>query len=399
MSLTKRLCLFAGAALSLSTAALAQSTSDMSLANDRELLSDAAHRTNSLAAAPTDFSVNVHGYTQLRYNVNYRRDSGLDANDNKWTVGFQNARTDLNVSGNIANENWGYFVVFEFSDATSDSATLLDAYGSYRMGNGWRWTFGQFKLPLFREELVGDQYQLFADRSVTNSLFTQMRSQGIQLDLERDAFQFFVAFSDGIRTLNTDFTSGAEADWAFTGRVNWKWAGDWKQAKDFTSFQNSEYFGMVGGAAHYQQGGDTIGTADVKVFDATIDASLEGNGWNVFAAGIYNHNDPSAGTDTDNFGFVVQGGIFVAPQWELIAGYDLIVPDNDLPINDNFSTIRGGFNYYFVPESHAAKLTVDVSYFLDNPTNSIAPTSTLTGLLPSNRDGQWNIRAQMQLAF
>jgi hypothetical protein len=384
--------------MSLSSVALAQSTNlDQGRALDRDLMADAAGRTNSLAQGDREFTVNLHGYTQFRYNINQRDDEALDED---LTIGFQNARTAINLSGNIANENWGYFIQFLFSDAQGGgSAELQDAYATYRAGNGWRWTFGQFKLPLFREEYVGDQYLLFADRSVNNSVFNQSRSQGIMVDFETDNIQFFGAFSDGLGTANTDFNSGAEADWAATARLNYKFAGAWKQARDFTSFQNSDYFGMVGVAGHYQDGGETFATTDARRIDATIDASIEGNGWNVFAAGMWNNMEPEVGDDTDTFGFIIQGGVFVAPQWEIIGSFDMVLPDDDETDADEFSTIRVGFNYYMVPDSHALKATVDFSYFLDNPSESIVPASTLTGLLNSDEDGQWNLRAQLQWLF
>lgn len=402
MSLTKRVCLFAGAALSLSGVALAQDTTlDQSRSYSRDLLSDAAGRTNSLVQDGAGFTVNTHGYIQFRYNLNQRDDDGLDANDNDLTNGFQLARTVLNFSGNIANENWGYFIQVGSSDSFSGgSFELQDAYGTYRAGNGWRWSFGQFKLPLYREEWVGDQYQLFADRSVLNSVFTQGRSQGIMVDYEADQYQFLAAFSDGTNTANSDFTSMAEADYAFTARLNYKWAGQWAQARDFTSFQGSDFFGMVGVAGHYQDGGETVGTADNRRYDATVDVSVEGNGWNVFAAGMWSNFEPDVGEDVDTFGIIVQGGVFVAPQWEIIGGWDMLIPDSDLPANDDeFSTIRIGFNYYIVPESHAVKATVDLSYFLDDPSMSIAPPNTLTGLLPSGEDSQFNLRGQIQFLF
>jgi len=395
----KRLIMIAGAALSVGTLAQAQ-TLDQSRSYGKELLSDAATRTSSLAPAAQDFTPAVHGYEQFRFNWNSRDDNGLDANDNDQTIGFQNARTRINVSGNIANENWGYFVQFGWGP---DGNTMLeDAYGWYKMGNGWSLKWGQFKLPLFREELVGDTNLLFIDRSVTNSTFSQGRSQGVQFAYEGDQFRFAGAFSDGLSTANTDYTSGSESDFGLTARFEYKWAGDWKQAKDFTSFQNSEYFGMVGGAIHYQSGGDTVNTTDATDLAATVDVSMEGNGWNAFAAVIYNNMDPSTGSAFADWAFQVQGGIFVSPDWELVAGWDIMVPDSDYgtPGDSNFSTFRIGVNHYIVPESHAAKVSIGLSYFLDNPSESaIATPNTLTGLLSSNSDSQWNLGGQVQLAF
>src|SRR5262245_3598717 len=127
--MTKRLFVIAGAALSLGGLAQAQ-TLDQSRANQAELLSAASARTSSLAPQAQDFTVNVHGYEQFRFNWNSRDDEGLDPDDNDQTIGFQNARTRLNFSGNIANENWGYFIQFGFGDPQGGGAFLEDAYGT-----------------------------------------------------------------------------------------------------------------------------------------------------------------------------------------------------------------------------------------------------------------------------
>ena len=401
MSLTKRLFVFAGAALSLSTAAMAQSTTlDQSRSYASDLMADASTRTSSLAPAAQDFTVNVHGYTQFRYNMTWRDDSGLDDNT---AVGFQNARTDVNLSGNIGNENWGYFVQWQFSDNESDgggSASLNDAYGTYKMGNGWAVRFGQFKLPLFRAELIGDTYQLFVDRWVGNTFYSQGRSQGIQASYEGDQFRFAMAFSDGIRTANTDYESPIEADYAFTGRGEFKWAGDWKQSRDFTSFRNSDFFGMIGAAGHYQSGGDTVGTSDVSFWALTADVSIEGNGWNAFAAFYWNDTDPEVGDSFQDFGIQAQGGIFVSESWELALGWSVLIPDTDRTGDDVFNTIQLGANYYFIPESHAVKGSIDFLYFVDKQsTCDIAIPNSLTGLLATGEDSEWTLRAQIQLMF
>jgi hypothetical protein len=396
MSRTKKVFLIAGAALSLGASAMGQSTLDQSRSYSNELLADSAGRTSALAQPARTFTVDVHGYLQFRYVWTHLDDDDLDDDS---AVGFQTARTVLSVSGNIINENWGYYVQFGF-DRDGGSVNLEDAYGTYKMDNGWNLMWGQFKLPILREELVSDKFQLAADRSATNSVFSQMRSQGVQLGFEGDQVRFMGAFSDGVRTANTDYTSGAEADWALTGRVEFKWAGDWKQARDFTSFQNSDYFGMVGGAVHWQSGGDTVGTFDGDMWMATVDISMEGNGWNVFGAAMYSNVDPDPGSSVKDWGWLVQGGFFVAPQWELFARYDMVIPDDDrVGSDENFSTITIGANHYVVPESHVAKATIQFIYFLDNPSESIVGTNTLIPLLGSNEDNQWSILGQFQLVF
>lgn len=393
----KSLWLIAGAAMSMSSAALAQNTLDQNRAYSSELLADAAGRTSALAQGARTFSVDVHGYTQFRYIYTSADDAA--GSDDDAAVGFQAARTRLSVSGNIISEDWGYFV--QFGWGPEGQTELLDAYGTYRMENGWNVMFGQFKLPFLREELVSSKYQLAWDRSPTNSEFNQGRSQGIQFGFEGDQMRFMGAFSDGFMTANTDYISGAEADFAVTARGEFKWAGDWRQFRDFTSFPNSDFAGMAGVAAHYQTGGETAGTVELDAWAITADVSVEGNGWNVFAAAVYRNIEPDASDDVTDFAALVQGGIFVAPQMEIFGRFDMLFPDDDRAGDENFSTLTAGLNYYVVPESHAAKLTAGLIYFLEDPADSdLAPVgNTLIPMLGSSSDGQWSIVGQFQLVF
>ena len=392
------------AVLAFAPAAAAQTPpanpADNGRAYSAELLADAAGRSSAQAAAA--FAVNVHGYTQFRYIWTHLDD---DALEDDTAIGFQASRTRLLISGNILSEQWSYLIQFGFDGIGGDTApaTLLDAYGAYRMESGWTVTLGQFRIPFLREELVTEPNQLAIERSPTNFAFNQGRSQAVQLGFgggEGEALRFAGAFSDGFRAANTDYISAAESDWALTARLEWKWAGDWRQFRDFTSFPNSDFAGMLGIAGHYQQGGDTANTADADLWGATVDASIEGNGWNLFAAAMALDTDPAGGESATDYGWLVQGGLFIAPQAELFARYDMTLPDDDrTTLDDDFSTITAGLNYYLLPESHAAKLTGQVIYFLDSPSQSIAPTSTRIPLLASDEDGQWSILGQVQLVF
>jgi hypothetical protein len=419
MDRTTRLFALAGTVLALSGTALASDSPDTGRAYAAELMADAASRTSQLAQADRRFSVDVHGYMQLRYNWN-RRDRDVDTGVTESnTIGFQLARTRVNLSGNIINEDWGYFV--QFGAGPDGDFFLEDVYGTYRFEGGWQAQFGQFKLPFARETLVGDQYLLAADRSISESVFGLNRAQGVQFGYAGDAMRFAAAFSDGANTMNSDFNSpeggmegGFVADYAVTARLEWKWAGDWSQARDMTSFQNSQYFGMVGIAGHYQSGGDTFAegtgtTVDHDVWAATIDASMEGSGWNLFAAGHIHSvriRDGFAFFPDErlvDYSFLVQGGIFVTPQTEIFARYDVVMPDSDwdfINSDEDFTTITLGVNHYFVPESHAAKLTVDLQwFFMESMQSSIVSQDTLRGLLEDANDDQWNLRAQLQLLF
>jgi phosphate-selective porin OprO/OprP len=440
MSQTKSFLMLAGAALSLGgvNAALAQqSNPDEVRALVAEMLSDAQTRTSLLAAggaghdgqfylanADGSFRLNVGGQIQFRYIADFRDAAG--GNDD-FDGGFVTRRTKLQFDGNIVNADWTYKVVGAF-DRDGGSFGLEDAWVAYSFGNGWKAQWGQFKLPFLREELVSSRRQLAVDRSVANEIFNQDYSQGVQLSYDDLDWRFAAAFSDGFASRNTDFptsTAGpatglgsftSEADYAFTGRFEFKFQGDWKQAEDFTSEQGAPFFAMVGAAAHYQQDANSGAATDVdnNYLGYTADISLEGDGWNLFGAFMGRHLDgrnslaarpPSDLSSADDFGWVVQGGFRVAKETELFARYDGVKLDSNTITSgkDTFNFLTVGVNQYYA--GHAAKATVDLVYSVDETTNLAAAPVFANGdfnglgLQGDDDKGEVAVRLQFQLLF
>lgn len=418
MTFRNALLLVAAAGLSVPCGALAQTDSRAYAA---ELAADAANRSSLLGEGGgagyekgkfsifDDSKANllwIGGHFQFRYNANFRDEDSAPGDNDDFTHGFNVRRTRLRMGGSIWDKNLTYQVQLDAS-RSSGSWGLVDAYAQYKFENGVAVKWGQFKLPFLREENVGDQYQLAADTSVTHSVFTQGRSQAVQADYTAEQFKLTGAFSDGFNTLNTDFDSASESDYAFTGRADWMFAGkDFKRFDDFTSFKSQDYAGVWGLAAHYQDGGETGGTVDRTSFSVTSDVQVEGAGWNAFIAGVWRNSEDNTVSDEDfnDFGTVIQGGFFVSDQTELFARLDITWADEgraatDEP-NDTFHTLTGGVNYYVSPESHACKFTADVQYFFNPEADlSIVSSSTATGLLADTEEGQLNLRLQMQVVF
>lgn len=359
----------------------------------RSFAAELDSRVSTLAAEPA--SPTIGGYMLFRYVLNARDDATLT---NELTNGFQDSKIKLSASGQVSDE-FGYSILL--SVRLSDGGIeLQDAVGTYKPGENWTVRWGQFKLPLLREEMIADTTQLAADRSAMNSAFTQGRSQGVEARYRADDWRCMAAASDGLGTANSDFTSGAEADYAFTGRFEYRGAGEWTRFDDFTSWRGGDTAWMIGGAGHWQSGGDTNGTPDTDVFTVTADGSLEGDGWTAFAQFVYRMAEPAAGSDTDDMGLLVQGGYFVTDTCEVFARWDSVFPDDNGPgAPEDFNTITAGVNCYVIPHSHAAKITVDFQYFVDEQAASIVPVNTLTGLLASGEDGQWVVRCQAQVKF
>lgn len=391
-------------------------TVDQARAAAAEARADAANRTSLLATGydaghdgkgfhlgdGDNYRLYVGGQIQFRYNMNFR-DEDVSSENDDFTHGFQTRRTKLEFYGNVINPDLKFKIVGAFDRGSDDGSggggfALEDAFVSYDFNENVTMTWGQFKVPFNREEMVSSKYQLAADRSVVNEVYNADRTQGINLEWHNDNFRIMGAFTDGYRAVNSDFTSSAEADYALTARAEYNTLGDWSPWKDFTSFRSAEGFGaLIGGAIHWQDGGETGGTSENELFAGTLDVSLEGSGWNVFGALIWVNNDPAAGSDTDNFGFVVQGGFFLTEKDEIFGRWDMVMPDDDTDADD-FNTLTFGWNHYFAQDSHAAKFTLDVQWFLDSEEAS-GYNNTGINLLPDNEDDQFALRAQFQLLF
>jgi hypothetical protein len=392
--------LTAMAAAVVATAGLAQAGSDLSLARSYELNNDAS-QYDALLSQSNLSNIKVKAQVQARYQYNNRDDAALGDNDT--TLGFSLRRTKVEVSGDVT-DNISAKVKFAF-DRSGGAAVLEDAYGTWAVNDDLKLKIGQFKQQIIREENVSSSSQLLVERSAMNETFNQGFSQGIEAHFGGDAWRGAIGFTDGFNSRNTAFNSGSEADYAFNARFEFLFGdAEWDQFKQFTSWRGSNQGSMLGAGIAYQTMGDTNPSLamEVDMTTATIDYSFVGDGWNFFVAGIWQNVDNGT-TDNDDLGVVVQGGIFVTDQDELFARWDGVFPDsNRAPMDEDFNALGFGWNHYFVAESHAAKFTLQLDYYLDETSNNaIVSTSNSGGhnLLPSTEDGQFGLTAQMQFLF
>lgn len=387
-----------------------------------EMLADAQTRTSLLAggavaghdgkfflaSADGNFRLNIGGQIQTRYHVNFRDE---DASDDDFESGFQTPRTKLYFAGNVIDPNLTYRVQTNFDKASGD-AILEDAYVVYTFDNGWSIKGGQAFSQFMREWFMGDAKMLALDRSLTAFMFGQQREQFVEARYQTDDWRASVEFSDGFRSQNTDFTADP-ADFSFNGRFDWKFAGGWdKFENEYTSKRGSEYAGVIGAAAHYEQGPD-VGVGDEQgLFAWTADSLVKGDGWNVLVEGVGYHVRDEAGVggaDFDDYGVMAQGGVFLTDDIDLFARYDLILPDNERDANDDFNVLTAGINWYY--SGQAAKFTFQVAWYLDPTTDTEAGNfggvgartpdtgAKNLGLLPSGDGDQVVISVQFQLLF
>ncbi len=357
----------------------------------------------NIADASGNNRLTIGGAVQTRFNINVRDDSVVgDTND--LTTGFENSLTRLRASGTVGTSQLGYKVQATFTDLSGGFAQIDDAYGTWDFQNGWNLKFGQFNLPVIREIMVGAEDHLGSDFSVSSVFFGQGYSQGIQAGYTGEQFRAMVAFSDGAGTANTTFESDLESDYAFSLRLEGLLMGsNWNQFNTYTSWQSESGDSvLLGGAVHWQDGGETGGTLDNEVLLYTIDASWEGPGYNLTGA-FYGNTIETPGASQDNLGAMIQGGFFFNDQFEGFARYEGFFLDNTVFTNDEANFAFVGVNYYVLPETNAAKFTAQLGYALDD-TDELFSTPQLSGsnnngFLGQATDGEWAIQLQFQLVF
>lgn len=363
-----------------------------------ELMADAETRTSLLENEAEKIPIRIWGFVQFRYVFNHRDDPVPDDQPND-ELGFQTTRTRLFFDA-TPMENISTRVRTTFS-RSSGTATLDQAYTTFSLPEGFKVRAGQFGLPLFRDEWVNSQGQLCVNSSMVNSVFNQGQVQGVWLSKEWEQFRFWLTWSDGVRSGNTDIASSNKSDFAITGRVEWMLAGDqWSRFDDYTSFPGSELAAMLGVASHWETGDRSVNSGDsFDLFYFTGDLGIEGNGWNLYAAGVVtSSNDSTQGWITDA-GIIGQGGFFVTDHLELFARYDILLPGDRENEDQDFSAVTSGFNYYIVPNSQAFKFTANAIYYIGEQADSFANPDTNIALLASPSDGQWAIQAQVQVIF
>ncbi|MBL0927062.1 MAG: hypothetical protein IBJ11_05330 [Phycisphaerales bacterium] len=476
MSQTNVLMLLAGAAITtVAPAALAEGQAPANRDEIRaivsEVLADADSRSSLMQSsgagydsgfvlgdASGNFKIRFNGLVQFRYNANFRRkNASADAanpNGRSFTGGFQTNYTRLGVSGNIAEPNLIYEVRGVFDRGGSGAFNLENAFVGYKW-DGWMFRWGQFKTAFYRESNVDVEYQLTAGRSLTNQVFEQGYSQGMELSYTADDWRVMFAFTDGFRSANSDFgtnnrTSGAltapnaitldrgsfgfakdggEGNYAVTLRGEYKFAGKWDDFKDFTGMPGKDFAAMIGAAGHIQgsrldlpfgnsAGGGVIADGagnpylgDTILGSWTVDANFKGDGWNAAIGGIGSHTRtkvkaPAGSPDVGNikfndYGVFAQFGIFIpGTQIEPFVRWDCIVADKsnrDLTSGNRwFNTITVGGNYYI--HGQAAKLTVDLQWFI-NRVNTLGVPDTAINYLSQDRRNEIAVRFQFQLLF
>ena len=336
---------------------------------------------------------------QFRNVTNYNH-----AQDDQVENGFEFRRLRPRIDGVAFTKDLSYSVVLD-TGRNVGTITLLDAWMSYHFTKEWGVKFGQFRNSYVHEGDVADTRQLAVERSIVDAVLAggvTDRVQGVEGSYSSSDIpvQYIAAFHDGDNSKNTDFrdsdgqtdaatTNRPDEDFGLSGRVQYKFFGQWDSYKDFTAKGDKEDLLVAGGGVDYSQNGD------VNVVRLVADAQYEmTTGLSAFGQVVYVYDGTD---DSSDIGLGGQVGYLINPKVEVFGRYHYLHDEQSPNDEENFHEITAGANYYFGPDGawdYNVKFTLDLNYL---PSGS---PGNLTGVDYLNADdSELVLRAQFQLVL
>lgn len=331
-----------------------------------------------------DTSLKLSGQIQTRYTFNARDGQGSAGSV---TNGFSARRTKLKASGRLGDPNIRFVFATAFSRSTGQM-TIEDVYARFQLDENWMLKVGQFRPSVLREQIISSKYQLASERSLVSTEFGQSYNTGIALMYRSERFRATASVMDA----SPGF--GGDRMWEYIVRAEYMLKGPRSSVSDFTSFRGDEPATMIGGGIGYLDTDPvTVGLADTATLTWSVDLTAEFGGSSLFAAVVGSQTNEMDSTTSNQYGGIVQGGLFVSDKAEIFARYS----HGDNEANEQLSLLEAGVNYYI--NEHNAKVTLDAGYSFEEMTT--AWRSAGAGWLrdAAGQDGQFTLRAQMQILF
>jgi len=367
-----------------------------------------------LSSADGNFSMKINVLEQIRYTFDdNEQDSGAIGGGGKaspagavatgQTYGFENKRTRLTFGGNMVDTTWtyklGYYLAYSNSVEDFGANQLSDAYVQKDFECGASMTIGQFKLPFSAEYDMDVGSLQFMDYSTVDSFYRAGYGQGIKFDYESDLIRLGIAYVNAIREANAAWGPGSPSDqWAFSGRIDAKFAGNWGQFTHGQSWRGDGYGVKVGAGAYALSENAAPGT---EVMGLTFDTAVNFGGANLAVAYYVNSVDDSGtvADDANPNGLVVSGGVFVSDDLELVARAESSSVDINFGGAQDFNVMTVGGNWYLA--RNQAKFSADFGYAFDGVSVIYAPYAINNNWVedPAGQDGQWMLRAQLSFSF
>jgi len=346
-----------------------------------------------------DFKLQLDGMVVFRYEVNHQSDDGTGTSGDQHR--FNRTGTRVNFRGHVYRD-FSYWFRLNFDEdlAFTDTAVVI-----YHLNEDVNLAFGQFPAIWLREGATTADLLQTVEASATNTVFDPTAYQGVMLGVHLDKLLLRGLVSDGVFSISDVFNNPTEADYGLGGQVGWMLVGDeddYTRFANFTSRPGSDFAMLLDASFNWQQGSRNIDPTGLKsdLLLAVAQASLEGDGWNLYSGFMYRYTDPSSdGFRAEDYGFVLQGGAWLCEHFEGYSRFDMTIPDKDRPTEGNdFRTFTTGLIYYPFPESDNIKLTTEFLYMPDAESDSIVEPNRFSSVTPA-AGAQRTVRVQALLRW
>ena len=375
------------------------------------------YQTGLLVGVDDWFYLSVAGLVQARYTVNYRTKPPTDPTtlerEKQVSQGFDVARARFQLGIGLTEFVALYMRIGVVAGGDfSFQRAFIDLKWKYL-----RLRAGLFMNEIIAESLINPNDLYFVDYSIFENVYSPGSSKGVMLTYLRRRFSINLGYSDGLRTGFSEIRSSTRADFAVTLRTQYGWGERGLSGFNRLISRRGTPFGVrLAGAVHYQDGGRSQGSADVKIALGTVDVSVRGNGWSALLS-VTAGQDGTAATATTAGGEVVSigaslmGGYFVMDDLHVFAQYSIVakpriegepppeIPGADIAALSNFQAFGVGFSYFVIPGHDNVKLSTDFQYFLGHTSGSSVPPSPLNSIAPNDDGSQFAWRIQLSAAF
>jgi hypothetical protein len=332
--------------------------------------------------------------------------------------GFDITRLRITADGHYT-PRFTYYL--QIADDQGQGFTLLDAYGTYRVGEDSPWYIraGQWKDPVWHERTISEARLPEIDRPVVESLIgggQTSRIQGAALLFDRGPLREQLVAHDGYNSINTKFfdAGGIAAgvgggagvtptNYGFTSRTDYLVIGDrTSDYNPYTQYDNGisalgarQNILVVGLGADYSEAGAN------NVLFHTIDAQYDTTGGlSIYGAylGSYRQLRANQGVTPGYYydpGFQIQAGYLVTAKLEPYVRYDYTyLAGGSATLADHaVQEITVGANYYIHGQN--LKLSVDGIWLPDGAPADI----DALGILKDSGNNEFVLRAQLQLSI
>ncbi|MBM4110265.1 MAG: hypothetical protein FJ254_02760 [Phycisphaerae bacterium] len=367
-------------------------------------------------SADGNFRYHLNILMQLRFTWNHREDLGD-------TMGFENRRVRFIMDGHAFGKEWRYALQVAQS-AGASPVYLEEAWVGRVLSPQLQLKVGQFRPTFTREELMSAASTLFMEHSAINNYFRAGWSRGIALEWETDQFMWRSGVFDGItvrspttpggagwntgNTNNLPWDNPLAIDWAIASRFDWKFAGTWKELRDYTPWLDMKGQATnLGVAVDAEQASPSAPfPSDPWMIEVTADLLHKHQGWSLFALGVFRRVQSDLG-QSNEWGALVQASTMLAEKLETGVRYSVAntgaSSDLSYPM---LNLLELNLSYYF--HKHSMKVQLDMGYSFDglsankfgngfaNPNANLLPdVQPPTG----DASGQMYVAVQYQVLF